>query len=90
MEVHNMSLSWSHTLNSPSNLFCYLNDVVFVDQEAFSYKVAARPERRRRFQDELVMSIGLALDLLTYCLNVTKFQEQVYDPLTFVYREKGV
>ncbi|CAN6449471.1 unnamed protein product [Victoria cruziana] len=65
--------------SSPDYMPSFLELLAILPQEAFSYKVAARPERRRRFQDELVMSIGLALDLLTYCLNVTKFQEQVLE-----------
>ncbi|XP_031499892.1 transportin MOS14 isoform X2 [Nymphaea colorata] len=65
--------------SSPDYMPSFLELLAILPQEAFSYKVAARPERRRQFQNELVMSIGVALDLLTYCLNATKFQEQVLE-----------
>lgn len=37
-------------------------------QEAHSYKIAVRPERRRSFQSELQDSASSALDILTSCL----------------------
>jgi hypothetical protein len=38
-------------------------------QEANSYKIAVRPERRRQFHRDLVGSVQDAFDLLRSCLN---------------------
>ena len=46
-------------------------------QEAHSYKIAARPERRRQFEKELISSIEVAFSLLTACLSFEELKEQV-------------
>ncbi|KAF5195980.1 Transportin mos14 [Thalictrum thalictroides] len=48
-------------------------------QEAFSHKIAARPERRRQFEKELISSVGIASDVLTACLSLSEFKEQVLE-----------
>jgi transportin-3 len=49
-------------------------------QEAYSHKIAVRPERRRQFQKELVSSVHDAFRLLTDLLsqNPTDQLEKVY------------
>lgn len=51
--------------------------LAFSFQEAYSYKIAARPERRRQFEKELVSSAEVALTLLTACLGFDGLKEQV-------------
>ena len=46
-------------------------------QEAFNYRISARPERRRRFEKELASAVEVALGLLTACLNASELKEQV-------------
>lgn len=46
-------------------------------QEVFNYKIAVRPERRRRFENELASGTEIALNVLTACLNVNDLKEQV-------------
>lgn len=47
------------------------------NQEAFNYKIAARPERRRHFEKELTSQMEIALNILTACLNISELKEQV-------------
>mgnify|MGYP004714699401 CR=1 FL=1 len=51
-------------------LLCYY-------QEAFNYKISARPDRRRQFEKELASAMEVALSILTACLNFNEFKEQV-------------
>lgn len=53
-----MRLEWSGLTLCPSKL-----------QEANSYKIAVRPERRRQFHRDLVASVQKAFDLLSSCLS---------------------
>lgn len=43
----------------------------------FNYKIAARPDRRRKFEDELASTMDVALGILTACLNIQELKEQV-------------
>ena len=46
-------------------------------QETSSYKIAARPERRKQFENDLCSSANVALSLLTACLGFDEMKEQV-------------
>ncbi|PKU82777.1 transportin MOS14 isoform X1 [Dendrobium catenatum] len=46
-------------------------------EEAYSYRIAARPERRRHFEKELASSAETAFSLLTACLNFGELKDQV-------------
>ncbi|XP_020519422.1 transportin MOS14 isoform X2 [Amborella trichopoda] len=63
----------------PEYIPSFLDLLSVLPQEACSYKTAARPERRRQFQKELLSSMETALNLLTYCLRSNELQEQVLD-----------
>ncbi|KAG6551513.1 hypothetical protein Mapa_006936 [Marchantia paleacea] len=56
---------------------CLLELVTVLPQEAQSYKISVRPERRRQFQRELVGSVQDAFSLLTSCLREESLREQV-------------
>ncbi|KAL2608832.1 hypothetical protein R1flu_027405 [Riccia fluitans] len=58
---------------------CLLELVTVLPQEAQSYKISVRPERRRQFQRELVESVQDAFSLLTSCLRegASQLREQV-------------
>ncbi|GLJ30869.1 hypothetical protein SUGI_0613730 [Cryptomeria japonica] len=57
----------------------FLELLTVLPQEAYSHKIAVRPERRRQFQKELISSVEVAFSLLTSCLNVEELQEQVLE-----------
>ncbi|KAJ6374189.1 hypothetical protein OIU78_029820 [Salix suchowensis] len=44
--------------------------------EVFNYKIAARPERRRQFENVLTSQIEVALNILTACLKISELREQ--------------
>lgn len=46
-------------------------------QETSSYKIAARPERRRQFESDLCSSANVAINLLTACMAIDQLKEQV-------------
>ena len=46
-------------------------------QETSSYKIAARPERRRQFESDLCTSANVAISLLTACMAIDQLKEQV-------------
>ncbi|XP_076926427.1 transportin MOS14-like [Bidens hawaiensis] len=48
-------------------------------EEVFNYKIAARPDRRRKFEDELVSTMDVALGILTACLNIPELKEQALE-----------
>ncbi|PKA55080.1 hypothetical protein AXF42_Ash003717 [Apostasia shenzhenica] len=48
-------------------------------EEAFSYKIAARPDRRRQFEKELASSAENAFSLLSICLIFNELKEQVLE-----------
>ncbi|KAG5230070.1 transportin [Salix suchowensis] len=47
--------------------------------EVFNYKIAARPERRRQFENVLTSQIEVALNILTACLKISELKEQVLE-----------
>lgn len=55
----------------------FLTTILFRCQEAFNYKIAARPDRRRQFEKELASLMEVALDILRACLNISELTEQV-------------
>ena len=54
-----------------------LHSVLSLYQEAFNYKIAARPERRRQFEKELTSQMEVSLNILTACLKINELKEQV-------------
>lgn len=60
-------------------LISFLELLTVLPQEASSYKIAARPERRRQFQKELVSSAEVSFGLLASCLSFKELHEQVLD-----------
>eukprot|EP01018_Ginkgo_biloba_P002740 Gb_11037 [translate_table: standard] len=65
--------------SQPEYIPSFLELLMVLPQEAYSYKIAARPERRRQFQKELVSSVEVAFSLLNSCLSVEELREQVLD-----------
>lgn len=63
----------------PEYIPSFLELLTVLPEEAFSHKIAARPERRRQFEKELISSVGITLDILTACLNHNEFKEQVLE-----------
>ncbi|KAL6883266.1 hypothetical protein ACP4OV_010680 [Aristida adscensionis] len=53
--------------------------LIVLPQETSSYKIAARPERRRQFESDLCSSADVALRLLATCLTFDQLKEQVLD-----------
>ncbi|KAK8935810.1 hypothetical protein KSP39_PZI012852 [Platanthera zijinensis] len=53
--------------------------LIVLPEEAYNYRIAARPERRRQFEEELASSAKYALNLLTACLNFSELKEQVLE-----------
>lgn len=47
------------------------------NQEIYNYKISARPDRRRQFEHELVSAMEIAIGILTACLSINEFKEQV-------------
>lgn len=75
--------------NIHNSIYCYalcrslgLSEIelcpLFCLQETSSYKIAARPERRRQFEIDLCSSANVAIDLLTACMAIDQLKEQVY------------
>ncbi|XP_042952544.1 transportin MOS14-like isoform X3 [Carya illinoinensis] len=48
-------------------------------QEVYNYNIAARPERRRQFEKELISQMEVALSILTACLSINELKEQVLE-----------
>ncbi|KAF9624704.1 hypothetical protein IFM89_012997 [Coptis chinensis] len=63
----------------PECIPSFLELLTVLPQEAFSHKIAARPERRRQFEKELILSVGVAMDVLTACLALNELKEQVLE-----------
>nr|XP_010906804.1 transportin MOS14 isoform X1 [Elaeis guineensis] len=63
----------------PEYILSFLELLTVLPQEAFSHKIAARPERRRQFEKELISSAEVALGLLTACLGFDELKEQVLE-----------
>ncbi|XWS37410.1 hypothetical protein CRYUN_Cryun19dG0040500 [Craigia yunnanensis] len=57
----------------------FLELLTVLPEEAFNYKIAARPERRRHFEKELTSQMEIALNILTACLNLSELKEQVLE-----------
>ncbi|KAH9299652.1 hypothetical protein KI387_031334, partial [Taxus chinensis] len=64
---------------TPKFIPSFLELLTVMPQEAYSYKIAARPERRRQFQKELVASVEVAFNLFSSCWAVEELREQVLD-----------
>ncbi|XP_051116858.1 transportin MOS14 isoform X2 [Andrographis paniculata] len=63
----------------PECLPSFLELLRVLPEEVFNYKIAARPDRRRNFENELVSQMKIALDLLTACLSINELAEQVLE-----------
>ncbi|KAJ6817034.1 transportin MOS14 isoform X2 [Iris pallida] len=63
----------------PEYIPSFLELLTVLPQEALSYKIAVRPERRRQFEKELASSAEVALGLLTACLGFDELKEQVLE-----------
>ncbi|KAM0892616.1 hypothetical protein ACQ4PT_025616 [Festuca glaucescens] len=57
----------------------FLELLIVLPQETSSYKIAARPERRKQFENDLCSSANVALSLLTACLGFDEMKEQVME-----------
>uniref|UniRef100_A0A0D9XKL7 Exportin-1/Importin-beta-like domain-containing protein n=1 Tax=Leersia perrieri TaxID=77586 RepID=A0A0D9XKL7_9ORYZ len=57
----------------------FLELLIVLPQECSSHKIAARPERRRQFENDLRSSAEVALSLLTACLGIDQLKEQVLE-----------
>ncbi|XP_011028670.1 PREDICTED: transportin-3-like [Populus euphratica] len=57
----------------------FLELLTVLPEEVFNYKIAARPERRRQFENELTSQIEIALNILTACLKISELKEQVLE-----------
>ncbi|OEL21061.1 Transportin MOS14 [Dichanthelium oligosanthes] len=55
----------------------FLELLIVLPQETSSYKIAARPERRRQFESDLCSSANVAINLLTACMAIDQLKEQV-------------
>ncbi|KAH7865379.1 hypothetical protein Vadar_005817 [Vaccinium darrowii] len=63
----------------PECIPSFLELLRVLPEEAFNYKIAARPDRRRQFEKELASAIEVALNILTACLNISELTEQVLE-----------
>ncbi|KAL0856429.1 hypothetical protein Bca101_061582 [Brassica carinata] len=57
----------------------FLELLTVLPEETFNYKIAARPDRRRQFENELTSQMEASLSILTACLNITELKEQVLE-----------
>ncbi|KAL6997249.1 Transportin mos14 [Sarracenia purpurea var. burkii] len=63
----------------PECIPSFLELLRVLPEEAFNYKIAARPDRRRQFEKELASAMEIALNILTACLNINELKEQVLE-----------
>ncbi|KAA8542600.1 hypothetical protein F0562_023752 [Nyssa sinensis] len=63
----------------PECIPSFLELLRVLPEEAFNYKIAARPDRRRQFVKELASTMEVALNILTACLNINELKEQVLE-----------
>ncbi|KAF8407988.1 hypothetical protein HHK36_007128 [Tetracentron sinense] len=63
----------------PECIPSFLELLTVLPEEVFNYKIAARPERRRQFEKELISTVEVALNILTVCLSVNELKEQVLE-----------
>ncbi|XP_035543289.1 transportin MOS14-like isoform X3 [Juglans regia] len=57
----------------------FLELLTVLPEEVYNYKIAARPERRRQFEKELISQMEVALSILTACLSINELKEQVLE-----------
>ncbi|XP_044477067.1 transportin MOS14-like [Mangifera indica] len=57
----------------------FLELLTVLPEEVYNYKIAARPERRRRFEKELISQMEIALSILTACLQINELTEKVLE-----------
>jgi transportin-3 len=62
--------------NQPEAIPVLLELLAVFPQEANSYKIAVRPERRRQFHRDMVSSVQNAFDLLSSCLSEGSIQSR--------------
>uniref|UniRef100_A0A0E0BBQ4 Importin N-terminal domain-containing protein n=1 Tax=Oryza glumipatula TaxID=40148 RepID=A0A0E0BBQ4_9ORYZ len=74
-------VNWlSDEMNSQQDFIpSFLELLTVLPQECSSHKIAARPERRRQFENDLRSSAEVALSLLTACLGIDQLKEQVLE-----------
>ncbi|XP_057514793.1 transportin MOS14-like isoform X2 [Actinidia eriantha] len=65
----------------PECIPSFLELLRVLPEEAFNYKIAARPDRRRQFEKELASAMEVALNILTACLSINELKEQVLEAL---------
>ncbi|KAK4370861.1 hypothetical protein RND71_010336 [Anisodus tanguticus] len=63
----------------PEIIPSFLELLRVLPEEEFNYKIAARPDRRRQFENELASAIEIAFNILTACLNISELKEQVLE-----------
>ncbi|KAL3819335.1 hypothetical protein ACJIZ3_005240 [Penstemon smallii] len=63
----------------PEFIPSFLELLRVLPEEVFNHKIAVRPDRRRRFENELASGMEIALNLLTACLNISELMEQVLE-----------
>ncbi|XP_031105529.1 transportin MOS14 [Ipomoea triloba] len=63
----------------PEFIPSFLEVLRVLPEEAFNYKIAARPDRRRQFEQELASAMDTALTVLSACLNINELKEQVLE-----------
>ncbi|WOL09630.1 transportin MOS14 [Canna indica] len=63
----------------PEYIRSFLELLAVLPEETSNYRIAARPERRRQFEKELISSAEVAVVLLTACLGVDDLKEQVLE-----------
>ncbi|CAN6310792.1 unnamed protein product [Urochloa humidicola] len=63
----------------PEFITGFLELLIVLPQETSSYKIAARPERRRQFESDLGSSANVAISLLTACMGIDQLKEQVLE-----------
>ncbi|XP_031250854.1 transportin MOS14-like [Pistacia vera] len=74
-------VSWlQDEMNShPEYIPGFLELLTVLPEEVYNYKIAARPERRRRFEKELTSQMEVALSILTACLQINELKEKVLE-----------
>lgn len=74
-------INWlKEEMNSrPECIPSFLELLKVLPEEAFNYRISARPDRRRQFEKELASAVEVAFSLLTACLNANQLKEQVLE-----------
>ncbi|KAK2965912.1 hypothetical protein RJ640_005328, partial [Escallonia rubra] len=57
----------------------FLELLTVLPEEVFNYKIAARPNRRQKFEKELSSATEVATGILTACLSINELKEQVLE-----------